>query len=97
MTSEILQVAKEGPIDWVTLNRPERLNALNPTLVDEVLDYFQSLYFDHSVRIVVLKGQAVRSVPASTSRSIPIATIRRSPVSVVLRKACARSDASPRS
>ena len=39
MTSGILQVAKEGAVDWVTLNRPERLNALNPALVDELLDY----------------------------------------------------------
>jgi len=56
MTSGILQVAKEGAVDWVTLNRPERLNALNPALVDELLDYFHNLYFDHSVRVVVLKG-----------------------------------------
>jgi enoyl-CoA hydratase/carnithine racemase len=56
MTSRILQVAKEGAVDWVTLNRPERLNALNPALVDELLDYFHNLYFDHSVRVVVLKG-----------------------------------------
>ena len=51
-----LLVEKEGPIDWVTLNRPEALNALNPQLVDELLDYFGGLYMDHSVRIVVLRG-----------------------------------------
>jgi len=56
MTSGILQVAKEGAVDWVTLNRPERLNALNPALVDELLDYFHNLQFDHSVRVVVLQG-----------------------------------------
>ncbi len=56
MTSGILEIAKGGPVDWVTLNRPDRLNALNPALVDELLDYFHSLYFDHSVRVVVLKG-----------------------------------------
>lgn len=56
MTSGIFQIAKEGAVDWVTLNRPERLNALNPALVDELLDYFHNLQFDHSVRVVVLKG-----------------------------------------
>jgi enoyl-CoA hydratase len=49
-------VEKDGPVDWLTLNRPERLNALNTTLVDELLDYFQSLYMNHDVRIVVMRG-----------------------------------------
>lgn len=55
-TYETLLIRKEGPIDWVTLNRPERLNALNPTLVQDLLRYFAELYWDRSVRIVVLKG-----------------------------------------
>lgn len=52
----VLTIEKRGSIDWVTMNRPERLNALNPALVDALLDYFQGLYMDRSVRIVVLKG-----------------------------------------
>jgi len=43
-------------VDWVTLNRPEALNALNMKLVDELLDYFGRLYQNHSVRVVVLKS-----------------------------------------
>ncbi len=53
---ETLLIAKEGAVDWVTLNRPDALNALNTTLVDELLDYFQRLYFDRETRIVVLRG-----------------------------------------
>ena len=53
---ETLLIEKEGPIDWVTLNRPDALNAMNPQLVDDLLDYFGSLYMDHNVRIVVLRG-----------------------------------------
>ncbi len=34
MGSEVLKVEKRGSVDWVTLNRPERLNALDDTLVD---------------------------------------------------------------
>ncbi|MDE1172093.1 MAG: enoyl-CoA hydratase/isomerase family protein [Parvibaculaceae bacterium] len=56
MDYQTLNIEKEGGIDWVTLNRPDSLNALNPAMVDELLDYFQSLYMDHSVRVVVLKG-----------------------------------------
>jgi 1,4-dihydroxy-2-naphthoyl-CoA synthase len=51
-----LKIEKEGAIDWVTLNRPDALNSLNITLVDELLDYFDKLYFDRMVRIVVLRG-----------------------------------------
>ncbi len=56
MAYETLIVEKDGPIDRVTLNRPERLNALNPAMVDELLDYFGKLYWDRSVRIVVMRG-----------------------------------------
>ena len=51
-----LIVKKEGAVDWLTLNRPDALNAMNPELVDELQDYFGRLYTDHSVRIVVIRG-----------------------------------------
>lgn len=56
MTYKTLIVKKQGAVDWMTLNRPDALNAMNPELVDELQDYFGKLYTDHSVRIVVLKG-----------------------------------------
>jgi enoyl-CoA hydratase/carnithine racemase len=51
-----LDIVKEGAIDWVTLSRPERLNALDKALIRELLDYFDALRFDHQVRVVVLRG-----------------------------------------
>ena len=56
MTYETLKVEKEGAVDWVTLNRPDALNSLNTALVDDLLDYFDQLYFDRAVRVVVLRG-----------------------------------------
>ena len=53
---ETLSIRKEGPVDWLTLNRPDSLNAINPTLSAEMQDYFGRLYTDQSVRIVVIKG-----------------------------------------
>lgn len=53
---QTLKIEKQGQVDWVTLNRPDSLNALNPAMVDELQDYFGRLYTDHSVRIVVLQG-----------------------------------------
>jgi enoyl-CoA hydratase len=56
MTYETLKIEKEGEIDWVTLNRPDALNSLNTSLVDDLLAYFGALYFERSVRLVVLRG-----------------------------------------
>jgi len=53
---EHLIVEKDGPVDWVTMNRPEALNTLNRKLIQEMLDYFGNLYFDRETRIVVLRG-----------------------------------------
>jgi enoyl-CoA hydratase len=51
-----IQVRRDGAVNWLTLDRPEQLNAMNPQMVDELLNYFQSLYFDDSVRVVVIRG-----------------------------------------
>ncbi|HEX7034527.1 MAG TPA: enoyl-CoA hydratase/isomerase family protein [Pseudomonadales bacterium] len=53
---ETLIVEKEGAIDWVTLNRPDSLNAMSRTMMLELQDYFGELYTDHSVRVVILRG-----------------------------------------
>ncbi|NKI15859.1 enoyl-CoA hydratase/isomerase family protein [Spongiibacter sp. KMU-166] len=42
--------------DWLTLNRPAALNAMNRAMIDELSDYFTALYRNHSVRVVVLKA-----------------------------------------
>jgi enoyl-CoA hydratase/carnithine racemase len=51
-----LAVRRDGPVEWLTLNRPEQLNALTEQMVDELLHYFDRLQFDHGTRVVVLKG-----------------------------------------
>nr|WP_205524176.1 enoyl-CoA hydratase/isomerase family protein [Rhodopseudomonas sp. WA056] len=43
-------------VDWVTLNRPDSLNALDPGLIDALNDYFGRLQRDRKTRVVVLKG-----------------------------------------
>jgi enoyl-CoA hydratase len=56
MTYQTLSIRKDGAVDHLTLNRPDSLNALNRRMVDELLDYFGALYWDKSVRIVVVRG-----------------------------------------
>ena len=51
-----ISVVQDGAVDWLTLNRPERLNALNGTMVRELWSYFDGLESDYSRRVVVLRG-----------------------------------------
>ncbi|OYU70585.1 MAG: enoyl-CoA hydratase [Alphaproteobacteria bacterium PA2] len=56
MTYEHLDIVIEDEVAWATMNRPDRLNALNPKLVDELRDFFVGLYWRRDVRVVVLRG-----------------------------------------
>jgi enoyl-CoA hydratase len=53
---DTLTVEKDGGIDWLTLNRPEVLNAMSRTMMLELQHYFGALYTDHTVRVVILRG-----------------------------------------
>jgi enoyl-CoA hydratase/carnithine racemase len=53
---ETLLVEKRGQVDWLTLNRPDAMNAISLKMVEELNDYFGKLYNDASVRIVVMRG-----------------------------------------
>jgi enoyl-CoA hydratase len=56
MTYEHLDIRIEDEVAWATMNRPDRLNALNPKLVEELRDFFVGLYWRRDVRVVVLRG-----------------------------------------
>jgi enoyl-CoA hydratase len=56
MDYEHLLIDQDGPTLWVTMNRPERLNALNRRLVEELRHFFVDLYWRHEIRCVVLRG-----------------------------------------
>lgn len=51
-----LLIDKQGAADWVTLNRPDSLNALTAESLAELNHYFDSLLENYAVRVVVLKG-----------------------------------------
>ena len=53
--SELL-VERRGAVEIATLNRPERLNALNEGLVDDLNIYFGGLADRPEVRVVILRG-----------------------------------------
>ena len=51
-----LRVEKRGRADWLTLDRPDALNAISVEMVRELGDYFAGLYDDRLTRVVVMRG-----------------------------------------
>ena len=51
-----IDVDVRGKVHWLTLNRPDMLNAINTEMAGELADYFGRLYHDRSCRIVVMRG-----------------------------------------
>jgi enoyl-CoA hydratase/carnithine racemase len=56
MGYEHLKVVEDSQTLWVTLDRPERLNALNQALTDELRELFEGLTWRTGIRTVVLRG-----------------------------------------
>jgi enoyl-CoA hydratase/carnithine racemase len=51
-----IEVETRGAVQWLTLNRPEALNAITTEMVGELSDYFGGLYHDGACRVVVMRG-----------------------------------------
>lgn len=52
----MIKIEKRGAVDWVTLNRPSQLNALNMEMIDALHGYFGDLSRNNDTRVVVLRG-----------------------------------------
>lgn len=65
-----LELEPHGPILRVYLNRPECLNALDTTTLEEIADCFAALQRRFDVRVVVLSGRG-RSFSAGADRRRP--------------------------
>ncbi len=53
---QTIAIEKQGAVDWLTLNRPQAMNAITLEMATELRDYFGALIEDDSVRIVVMRG-----------------------------------------
>jgi trans-feruloyl-CoA hydratase/vanillin synthase len=51
-----VQVELEEGIAWVTLNRPEKRNAMSPTLNREMVEVLGALEMDEAAKVLVLTG-----------------------------------------
>ena len=61
MSGAGLRIAVDGRVATVTINRPDVLNALNTSLLEELLATLTDLGNDPSVGVVILTGEGERS------------------------------------
>jgi enoyl-CoA hydratase len=75
-------VDRRGGVGLVTMNRPEKLNALNSELVDQLVSALHDLDADESVGAIVLTGAGDRAFSAGgdmTEQLTAMASARTSP------------------
>ena len=53
---QTVKVDVENGIGWITLNRPEKRNAMSPTLNREMIDVLDTLELDDDAQVIVLTG-----------------------------------------
>lgn len=73
MSAEVL-TSTEGPVATITLNRPNRLNALYPGLYTELLTALDTVKDDDGVRCVILAG-AGRAFCAGGDMDLDVGTL----------------------
>jgi feruloyl-CoA hydratase/lyase len=56
MTYETLQVERENGVAVATFNRPDKKNAMNPQLHEDMTNVLEELRYDTSVRVLVITG-----------------------------------------
>jgi len=62
--SEAVLYETRGPAAWITLNRPEKLNALNGAVLEGLNAALDRAAADDEVKVVVLKGAGERAFSA---------------------------------
>lgn len=73
--AEPILVDRRGRVGLVVLNRPEKLNALNSALVNQLEEAFQALEADDEVGAVVLTGAGARAFSAGGDMAEQIAAL----------------------
>ena len=54
--TEVVLYERRGPAAWLTLNRPEKLNAINAPMVEGLREAFRRTADDDEIKVVVLTG-----------------------------------------
>src|SRR6187200_1912615 len=69
MNYENILVADENGIATVTINRPEKLNALNKVTIAELHEAFKTLQHNPEIHVIVLTGSGEKAFVAGADIS----------------------------
>lgn len=53
---ETFTLERRGAVDWLTLDRPDALNAMNARMITELAEYFAARVDDNDTRVIVLRA-----------------------------------------
>ena len=59
-----IKLTKKQNTTWVTLNRPQKMNAINATMLQELSEVLDTLEKDHNVRCVIFMGEGKKAFSA---------------------------------
>jgi len=57
MSYELIRYSTEGPLAWLSLNRPDKLNAISPAMIEELNHALDRAESDPEVRVILLTGE----------------------------------------
>jgi len=76
--SSVIFTDREGPHAVLTLNRPDKLNALSYEPIDELMIHLDTIESDASVRAVILTGSGDKALaPEPTSQALLLTSRQR--------------------
>src|ERR1700730_18396558 len=77
MSQDVVLVEIRGPVALVTLNRPEKLNALDYALIDRAMEGLDTIEADDGVRAVILTGAGERAFSSGADIACFAPSVRR--------------------
>ena len=75
---ETILVEVKDRVCWITLNRPDRLNAFTPTMQAELREVWRHMRVDDELRVAVITG-AGRAFCAGVDRDVPMSAMTDKP------------------
>jgi enoyl-CoA hydratase len=57
MSYQLIRYSTDGPLAWLSLNRPDKLNAINAAMIAELHHSLDRAESDPAVRVILLSGE----------------------------------------